>query len=72
MDGPEQFEAGLADAKIDAERGALICTALSEFIMPGEIFGNKSLHGKDWAAYYMNIRVNAKKRAEAFVGHEIQ
>jgi len=69
---PEQFEAGLADARIDAERGALICTALSEFIMPGEIFGDKSLHGKDWAAYYMNIRENARKRAEVFLGHEIQ
>jgi len=69
---PEVTEAGRVDAKIDAERGSLLCSTLPDYIIQLEIFGDKSLHGNDWSAYYMDIRVNARKRAEAFVGHELQ
>lgn len=69
---PEVIKPGFSDAKIDAERGTLICTSFPDSIVPYEVFGDKSLHTVDWSAYYMDIRVNARKRAEAFLGHEIQ
>lgn len=57
---------GRADAQIDLKRGSLICTTIKDTIMPDLEFGGKSLHGEDWAAYYMNIQENAKKRIEAY------
>ena len=62
---------GVADAQIDPQRGVLICTTLDDQILPLEKFGDKSLHGMDWGAYYVNIRENAIKRAEKFLGHSL-
>lgn len=62
---------GLADAQIDPERGVLVCTTIDSYIGQGP-FGDKSLHGIDWGAYYINIRENAIKRAEAYLGHPIE
>jgi len=59
---------GIADAQVDNTRGALICTTSTDYLSPG-LFGDKSLHGKDWSLYYVNIRENARKRCATFLGH---
>jgi len=64
------IELGYADAQIDTVRRTLICTTCTEYAAAGPL-GDKTLHGKDWSLYYNNIKENGKKRAEAFVGHEI-
>jgi len=60
---------GYADAQIDSDRCALICTTDSTFLAPGAL-GDKSLHGEDWSLYYNNIKENGWKRCAAFLGHE--
>ena len=60
---------GCADATIDLDRGALICTTQTDYIPAAYSMGDKSLHGHDWDYYAENIRRNAIKRTKEFLGH---
>ena len=59
---------GCADATIDLNRGALICTTQTDYISADCSMGDKSLHGHDWDYYAENIRRNAIKRTKEFLG----
>ena len=64
---------GLADARVDVERGVVVCTTLAEHyvrpIHPGarNPFGPASLHLRDYPAYWENIRENVLTRINAFM-----
>lgn len=64
---------GLADAKVDIERGVVVCTTLADqYVKTDElgiatIFGPASLHESDYAAYWDNIRENVMTRIDAFL-----
>ncbi|MGI6105295.1 MAG: DUF3089 domain-containing protein [Raoultibacter sp.] len=62
---------GIADAKIDLERGTVICSSVNpaEFAIPAameSLFGPESYHTWDYKFYYENIRENVAVRAAAF------
>lgn len=62
---------GFADAKVDLERGVVICETadpeLYAIAAPGdELFGPESYHGNDYGLYYMNLRENVKLRIASF------
>ena len=62
---------GLADARLDVERGVVVCTTLPDRYIkaiPGmkNIFGPASLHTSDYPAYWDNIRENVKTRIKAY------
>lgn len=61
---------GIHDARIDTDKHVLICTTATKYA-PGTIFGDEGLHVIDWSAYYDNLRVNGRKRIEAYLGHAI-
>jgi len=61
---------GIHDAQIDLDKLVLVCTTATQY-SPGTIFGEKGLHVIDWSAYYDNLRVNGRKRIEAYLGHDI-
>ena len=58
-----------ADARIDKEKGVLICsTADVEKLSPGnKVFGKGIYHRLDYSFYYFNIRENAENRAKNFL-----
>jgi hypothetical protein len=63
---------GLANARLDVERGSVIVTSVDPAIyaMPPEteaLFGPESYHGWDFEFFYMNIRENARLRLERFL-----
>lgn len=60
---------GIADAKIDVERGVVVCKSVDPAqyaIKKTQIFGPESYHGHDYGFYYMNIRQNAADRIVAW------
>lgn len=65
---------GHADAKVDVERGVVVCTTLPERyvqpVMPGDdnLFGPASLHLIDYTAYWDNLRENIGTRIKAYFG----
>ena len=64
--------AGFADARIDTERGSVICSTVdaAEYAIPAAmsaLFGTESYHGWDYGFYYMNIRENAELRVGSFL-----
>lgn len=66
-----EIEKNLADAKIDLERGVVVCETADSavYAIPEAahaLFGPESYHGYDYGLYYMNLRENAKVRIEAF------
>jgi hypothetical protein len=66
-----EIEKNLADAKIDLERGVVVCETADSavYAIPEAahaLFGPESYHGQDYGFYYMNLRENAKVRIEAF------
>ncbi len=66
-----EIEKNLADAKIDLERGVVVCETADSavYAIPEDahaLFGPESYHGQDYGFYYMNLRENAKVRIEAF------
>jgi len=66
-----EIEKNLADAKIDLERGVVVCETADSavYAIPEAahaLFGSESYHGYDYGLYYMNLRENAKVRIEAF------
>ena len=61
---------GFGDARIDMERGSLICTTASEFYIDMHqtpLFGPASLHNMDYGLYYENLVRNVKVRTEAYL-----
>ena len=67
-----EIVAGIADARVDVERGALIVESVDPevFAIPrvGEaLFGPESYHSWDFMFFYMNIRENAMLRLERFL-----
>ena len=66
-----EIEKNLADAKINLERGVVVCETADSavYAIPEAahaLFGPESYHGYDYGLYYMNLRENAKVRIEAF------
>ncbi len=58
-----------ADAKINLERGTVICsTADVDTLAPGALFPRGVYHSQDYGFYYHNIRENAANRVEKFLG----
>ena len=63
---------GLADAKLDTERGVVICSTIADKyvqpLIPGlkSPFGPASLHTSDYPAYWENIRENVKVRIRSY------
>ena len=77
---PSEFEPqrpGHADAKLDVERGVVVCTTLPERYVtpiepgPGNLFGPASLHLIDYTAYWDNLRENVQTRTKAYLSHII-
>ncbi len=70
-----------ADATIDLERGSVMVTErkLAKFAItavPGfkkfePVFGPASYHGCDYSFFYLNIRENARTRAEAWFARQV-
>ena len=59
----------LADARVDTERGVVICESVDETIYAQaatNAFGPESYHNYDYGFYYMNLRQNVADRIEAF------
>lgn len=65
-----EIEYGKADARVDTERGVVICenagfvSELQEFMEP--YFGPESYHLQDYSLYFMNLRQNVADRIEEF------
>ncbi len=61
---------GLADARIDLERGVVICESADheEYASKSvDCFGPDSYHSNDYSFYYMNLKENVADRIEAFL-----
>lgn len=58
-----------ADATVDSEKGALICSIVDvDTWAPGNpVFGKGVFHSFDYPFYYYNLRENAAVRVEAFL-----
>ena len=74
---PSEFVAhspGHADAKLDVERGVVVCTKLPDrYAKPviardDNLFGPASLHLVDYTAYWDNLRENVQTRIKAYLG----
>jgi len=63
---------GIADAKVDTQRGVVVCTTQTNYITGdlADFFGPKSFHFYDYPFYYENIKENGKKRIDAFLKHK--
>lgn len=60
-----------ADARVDTERGVVICESVKpsqelELTM-GNYFGPESFHLQDYSLYFMNLQQNVADRIEAFI-----
>ena len=70
--GFQEHKPGLADARVDVERGVVVCTTLPErYVKPAapgrrSIFGPASLHTSDYQAFWENIRENVRTRIKAY------
>ncbi len=58
---------GLADARIDPDRGVLICTTYENYTPMAEYFGPASLHNGDYGLYFENLRRNIAVRKRSFL-----
>ena len=64
---------GVADARVDTERGVVVCTNTdypyfdASTFADTPVFGEKSFHGFDYLFYYENIRQNIAVRTAAFL-----
>ena len=65
-----------ADAKVDTERGVVICTSVTvSQSMQGALsgyFGPQSFHLQDYSLYFMNLQKNAADRIETFLQNKIE
>ena len=61
----------LCDAKIDLKRGSVICSTITDYgkhpRVQGGLWGGKSLHFYDGAAYYNNMKNNLRLRVDNFL-----
>lgn len=70
--GTYALREGMADARIDVERGVVVCTTADRamYAIPAErafMFGPESYHSYDYGFYYANIRENAALRIEKWL-----
>lgn len=59
----------LADAKIDKEKGVIVCSSIDvdKYAPGGGLFGRGILHSYDFPFYYYNIRANAEERVANYL-----
>jgi hypothetical protein len=59
-----------ADARVDLTKGVLVCSSVDEnaLYQPASNMGLGVYHSWDFPFYYFNIRENAERRANAFLG----
>ena len=68
----QEHHPGLADARLNVERGVVVCSTLPDWyirpVRPGakNLFGPASLHLLDYPAYWNNIRENVQTRIKAY------
>ena len=61
---------GLGDARVDVERGSVICSTAPGFYIDTkqtDLFGPASLHNMDYGMYYDNLVRNVAVRTEAYL-----
>lgn len=62
---------GYADARVDNERGVVICESVEVSqeltVAMGKYFGPESFHLQDYSLYFMNLQQNVADRIEAFM-----
>lgn len=61
---------GLGDARVDVERGSVICSTAPGFYIDTKqtnLFGPASLHNMDYGMYYDNLVRNVAVRTEAYL-----
>ena len=68
--GKYEIKDGMADARIDTERGVVICTTDKDFIPNAEIFGTESLHNGDYTFYYANLQKNVADRINSYMNNK--
>jgi hypothetical protein len=76
-DGGYKVVEGMADARVNLERGSVICGSVAPalYAMPREsaaFIRPESYHGRDYEFYYMNIRKNAAVRLESFLNKAVR
>ncbi|MDD3394782.1 MAG: DUF3089 domain-containing protein [Anaerotignum sp.] len=71
-DGTFQHVMNLADARVDTEKGVLICSTVDPetWHLEKSVFGKGVFHIFDYTFYYYSIRENATKRVETFLSHD--
>ena len=72
INGKGEFTKGFADARIDAERGVVVCESVDPAIYAisepaSALFGPESYHSYDYSFYHMNLRENVKTRIASFM-----
>lgn len=65
--GKYELVPGVADAKIDTERGVVVTAAGSSYYAPTNLFGTASCHFVDYDLYFANLQKNVKTRVEAWL-----
>lgn len=66
--GTFEIKKGFADARLDTERGVVVCTSDEvPFTTMKELFGPASLHQYDYNLYYENLRENVKTRVNQYL-----
>jgi len=70
-DGNYALRAGVADARLNVERGTVVTTTVNAATHAGKgvlklMFGPESYHSDDYGLYYANIRQNAEVRIQAY------
>lgn len=65
--GEYELGDGIGDARIDTERGVVVCTTNDDYIEYEEIFGPQSLHTNDYSLYYGNLKKNVADRIESYL-----
>lgn len=69
--GSYELTDGVADAKLDLERGVVICsTEALPYMSMADTFGPESLHNGDYVLYYGNLQKNVADRAAEWLQRE--
>ena len=69
-----QLVKGYADARVDTERGVVVCESAKPIIYAipapaNALFGPESYHFFEYSFYYLNLRQNAADRIAAFLNY---
>ena len=64
----ELIKPGIADAKLNLERGVVECSTVNpkDFVQPFGIFEDGVYHSMDYGFYFENVKENVKKRIEGY------